>query len=375
MPKTIELIEHKPISWFGPEIGKAESRAVQNVLNGGYLNDGDVTRDFERRVAEIAGVKHCVAVTSGTVAIAAALMGLGVGPGDEVIVPDFTFVATANAVRLAGATVKLVDVEPKRFTIDPEQVRRAIGSNTKAIVPVDVNGRGSDYEALEELCREFGLVMVCDATEALGSHYAGKPLGSFGAAGCFSFSANKTVTCGQGGMVSTNDTNLYHRLLELKDQGRRVKGTGGDDIHPTMGFNFKLTNVQAAIGVAQLDRLEERLGHARRRDSWYHERLSGCEGVDVTGLEESDGEVRQWADMLLENRQAVIEALDRKAVGNRAYWYPLHTQCPYRELDDDRYRNSIEVSRRGLWLPSYFGLTEDEADMTCSVIRQALRLG
>ena len=212
------------IPWFRPQVGADEQARVAQVLESGYINDGEVTRAFEARVAATVGARHCVAVTSGTAAIALALMGKGIGPGDEVIVPDLTFVATANAVRLAGADVRLVDVEPLRFTLDVDKARAAVGPRTRAVVAVDVNGRGADYGALEPLCRDHGLALVCDSAEALGSQRGGRFLGTYGDAGVFSFSAPKTVTSGQGGMIATDDTALHHRLRELKDQGRRTPG-------------------------------------------------------------------------------------------------------------------------------------------------------
>jgi perosamine synthetase len=360
------------IGWFLPEVGAAEKQAVLQVIDSNYLNDGAVARDFEKRIAALVGVRHCVAVTSGTAAISLALLAAGIGPGDEVIVPDLTFVATANAVRMIGADVKLVDVEPKRFTIDPERVAAAIGPRTRAIVPVDVNGRGADYDALAALCRRHGLRMICDAAEALGSRYHGRPLGSFGDAGCFSFSAAKTVTTGQGGMIATDDTELYHRLLELKDQGRRAQGTGGDDLHPVMGYNFKFTNLQAAIGIAQLELLETRLEQARRRDAWFHAALADCPGVDVSGLVDNEGEARQWADALIDDRDAVRRAFDSAGIGYRAFWFPVHSQTPY-AVSTESFENSKSISARGLWLPSVFKLTEDQAAYAAQVLRDALK--
>jgi perosamine synthetase len=363
-----------PISWFLPAMGTTEKESIIDVIDSNFINDGDVTRAFEARVAALVGVRHCVGVTSGTAAISLALMGLGIGPGDEVIVPDLTFIATANAVTMTGASVKLVDVEPRRFAIDPERVAEAIGPKTRAIVPVDVNGRGADYEALAELCAEHGLLMVCDAAEALGSHWNDRPLGGYGDAGCFSFSPNKTVTTGQGGMVATNSDVLYDRLQELKDQGRPQRGTGGNDMHPTLGFNFKLTNLQAAIGLAQFDRLEERLAQARARDRWYWEGLHNCPGVNVDGLRPADdGEIRQWSDALFENRDAVEAALTAANIGCRPFWYPLHTQKPYANAFEAKMDFSIDISARGLWLPSAFDLTREQAGRVCDVITQTLK--
>lgn len=359
------------IPWFGPEVGQPEKDAVTRVLDSGYINDGKVTRELERAIAARIGVRHCVAVTSGTTALTLALIAIGVGAGDEVIVPDLTFAATANAVVLAGASVRLVDIEPARFGIDPERVRAAIGPHTRAVMPVDVNGRGCNYEALASICKEHGIALVCDAAEGFGSSYRGKFLGAFGDAGAFSFSPNKTVTTGQGGVVVTNRDDIYHRLLELKDQGRREGGTGGNDLHPVIGFNFKLTNVQAAIGLAQLDRADQRLSHFRSRDAWYREALANVQGITFPPSSEP-GEYLQWTDVLCERRDAIEGALVRNGIGNRPFWLPLHRQRPY-AASDSGFPNAIRVSDHGLWLPSHFSVTREQVLRTSAVIRDALQ--
>jgi perosamine synthetase len=362
-----------PIPWFGPDVGEREKQLVAEVLDSGYINDGQITRQFERRIAELVGVNHCVAVSSGTAAITLALMAAEVGPGDEVLVPDLTFIATANAVRLAGADVRLVDVEPARFSIDPERLESSIGPRTRAVVTVDVNGRAADYLRIEEICKRHGLTLICDAAEALGSAWRGRMLGTYGLAGCFSFSANKTVSTGQGGMIATDSDAVHERLRELKDQGRRHQGTGGDDLHPVMGYNFKLTNIQAAVGLAQLERLEERLEHARIRDSWYRELHADVPGVQVPPVAD-DGEALQWTDVLIDGREPVVAALDSLKIGCRAFWHPLHRQAPY-QASDDAYATAISVSERGLWLPSHFRLSRSEAERAVEAIRKTIAAG
>ena len=360
-----------PIPWFSVETGPEETARVNAVIASNYINDGNVTREFERRCAEVLGVKHCVGVTSGTVGIALALMAVGIGPGDEVIVPDLTFIATANAVSLTGASVKLVDVEPRRFALDIAKAEAAIGPRTRAIVPVDVNGRGADYTALAALCAKRGLELICDAAEAFGSRFQGKPLGSFGRAAAFSFSANKTVTTGQGGMVATNEDAVHDRLRELKDQGRRHQGTGGNDLHPVLGFNFKLTNLQAAVGLAQLDRLEGRLEGFRRRNRWYQELLADCPGIVLPAVDHNGGEITQWTDALIDRADAVEAALTAEKIGSRRFWLPIHRQDSYKR-DDAGFEAAIDASERGLWLPSHFSLTEAEAERAATVIRRVL---
>jgi perosamine synthetase len=360
------------IPWFGPEIGLDERHRVAAVLESGYINDGAVTRELEAVIAARVHAKYCVAVTSGTAALALALMALGIGPGDEVIVPDLTFIATANAVRLAGAKVRLVDVTPPRLTIDVVEVEKAIGPNTRAIVPVDVNGRSCAYGPLEALCKAYDLAMVCDSAEAFGSGCFGRFLGTFGDAGVFSFSANKTVSSGQGGCVVTNREDVYGRLRELKDQGRRQGGSGGDDLHPANGYNFKLTNVQAAIALGQLSRLDVRLLHFCNRERWYREELGDVPGLSF--LSPRPGEIPQWTDVFTPRRLEVRAALKENGIGYRAFWFPLHKQLPY-EAPDAGFEDAISASQQGLWLPSNFSLTRDNVREVAQVIRNALAKG
>jgi perosamine synthetase len=348
-----------------------ELELLRGVLEREYVNDGPLTREFERKVAALVGTRHAVAVTSGTMAIALALMAAGIGPGDEVLVPDLTFIGTANAVRLAGADVKLVDIEPVRFGVDPDAVLAAICPRTRALVTVDVNGRGADYTRLEAICRERGLVLICDAAEGLGSRFGGRMLGAFGLAVCFSFSANKTITAGQGGMIVTDSDALHDRLRELKDQGRGKGGTGGDDVHPVLGFNFKFTDLQAAVALAQFEEIEQRLARAVRRDEAYRERLSNQPGLRLAAMSEP-GEVRQWTDVLIDHRAKIVTALEAEQIGSRNFWFPLHRQEPYRAADS-AFVNSIAISERGLWLPSRLDMGEAETDRVCEVVISALR--
>jgi perosamine synthetase len=269
------------IPWWQPEVGAEERDRLLRVLDSNYLNEGEVTAEFERRVAALLGAPHAVATTSGTTAIFLALAGLGIGAGDEVLVPDLTFIATANAVTMAGATPVLVDVDPHTLNIDTAALARAATARTKAVVPVHVSGRAAAMAPILEAARRLRIAVVEDAAEALLSRHAGRYLGTFGAAGCFSFSPNKTMTTGQGGIVVTGDEALAERLRALKDQGRPVRGTGGNDVHDTIGYNFKLTNLQAAVGLAQLDKLEGRVARLRDIYRLYAAGLAGTPCIRV----------------------------------------------------------------------------------------------
>ena len=356
------------IPWWQPETGAEERDRVLQVLASNYLNDGDVTTEFECRMATMLGARFGVATTSGTGAIFLALAAVGVGRGDEVIVPDITFIATANAVTLAGGTPIFVDVNPDTLTVDPSAFERAITSRTRAVVPVHVSGRAAAIEEVIAIASTRGVAVVEDAAEALRSRHGGRCLGTFGRAGCFSFSPNKTMTTGQGGLVVTDDEALAVRLRELKDQGRPVRGTGGNDVHASIGFNFKLTNLQSAVGIAQLERLDSRVTRLADVYRRYRQGLDGVNGIRVLPFDVEAGETPQWVDALADDRDRLVVDLEQQDIHCRPFWYPIHTQRPYHQADD-HFPNAIAASRRAVWLPSALSLTDDDVARVCDRIR------
>jgi perosamine synthetase len=360
------------IPWWRPETGREEREMVLRVLESNYLNDGDVTSEFERGMAARLGSAHAIAVTSGTTAIFLSLAALGVGHGDEVVVPDVTFIATANAVTLAGATPVFVDVDPATLGMAPDAFARAITPRTRAVVPVHVSGRAAAIEPILAIANARGVAVVEDAAEALGSRRQGRCLGTFGRAGCFSFSPNKTITTGQGGLIVTEDAALAVRLRELKDQGRPVRGTGGNDVHASIGFNFKLTNLQAAVGLAQLARLDARIDRLAAIYREYRRGLSGIDQVTLLPFDVDQGESPQWVDALVENRDDLVAHLKRFDIDCRPFWFPIHTQQPYR-LSDADFPNAVRASARALWLPSTPSLPDDDVQTVCRRIREFYR--
>lgn len=359
----------KTIPWWVPELAGTELDHLKAVLDSNYLNDGDLTRQFEREFAELVGAPYAVAVTSGTAAITLGLMAAGVGPGDEVLVPDMTFIATANAVRLAGARPVLVDVDRATLTMDPDAAAKAVTRKTKAIVPVHVTGRAGHLTEILALAEKRGLFVIEDAAEAIVSKHKGRCLGTLGLAGCFSFSPAKTFSTGQGGMVVTSSAELHTKLRQLKDQGRAVTGTGGDDLHPVLGFNFKFTNLQAAVGRAQLPLVKQRVARMKAIQRIYKAELSSLKGITV--LPFSDEEVPQWTDVLIEERDRVAAELKSQNMLSRNFWFPVHTQTPYK-LPDSQFPNSTWASPRALWLPSAYTLSDDDVRAVCGVIKKAL---
>lgn len=349
-----------------------EYALVKGVLDNNYLNEGDITARFEQEVAKLVGVKHALAVTSGTSALFLSLAGLGIGPGDEVIVPDVTFIATANAARLTGARPVLVDIDPATLTLDPEAMASAITPRTKAVMPVHVSGRTANMPRILEIARAHDLVVIEDAAEAFMSAMDSKYLGTLGHAGCLSFSPNKTITTGQGGMILTNDDALCLRLRELKDHGRPVRGTGGDDIHHSVGYNFKLTNLQAAVGLGQLSSLSWRLERQKKIYRLYAESLSGLQGISLPGFRLERGETPLWTDAVVERRDEIDRRLQAKGIHCRRFWLPIHTQAPYR-LPDDHFPNSTKIVPHALWLPSAFTLTDEDVLTVSESIREFVK--
>ena len=360
------------IPWWRPETGDREREAVSRVLDSNYLNDGDVTAEFERRLAARLDCRHAVAVTSGTAALFVSLAALGAQHGDEVVVPDVTFIATANAVTLAGATPVLADVDPATLGIAPAALVRAITPRTKAVIPVHVSGRAAAIERIVEIADAHGIAVIEDAAEALGSRRRGRCLGTFGRAGCFSFSPNKTITTGQGGLIVTDDDALAVRLRELKDQGRPVRGTGGNDVHASVGFNFKLTNLQAAVGLGQLSRIDARSERLRNIYRAYRAALAGIEPVHLLPFDVDGGETPQWIDALVDDRDRLVEHLKTAGIDCRPFWFPIHTQQPYRQ-PDQAFPHAIQVASRALWLPSAFSMTDDDVGTVCQRIREFYR--
>ena len=361
---------NKRIDWWKPQIGKEEHRLIKKVLDNNFPNQGELTAQFEKKISKLLNCKHAVAVTSGTAAIFLALKAFNIGFGDEVIVPDITFIATANAVEMCGAKPVLVDIDSKTMNLSTNAFAKAITKKTKAVVPVHVSGRAADITAIMEIAKKNDLYVVEDAAESFMSKHKGKYLGTFGETGCFSFSPHKTITTGQGGIVTTNDDEVHLRLRELKDQGRRERGTGGDDMHNVIGYNFKFTDLQAAVGLGQLTYLKSRIENMKKRHKLYAENLRGLKGISLFKF--SEEEVPQWTDAIVEQRDKLNKYLARNGIICRRYWFPIHSQVPYK-LPDTNFTNSTRMSPKSIWLSSSFTMSDSDVEFVCNHIRKFLR--
>lgn len=333
------------LPFWQPAMTGREQAWLSLALDADYINEGPLTERFERALAEHIGVRHVICTTSGTAALFLALKACGVGHGDKVAVPDLTFIATAHAVTLTGAEVVLTDVDERGLMIPPPDV--------DIVMPVHVSGRHADALGMATTYRNDDfLTVVEDACEAF-------PKKPEGVAACYSFSPNKVITTGQGGAIATDDDLLAFRIRTLKDHGRTQRGTGGDDEHPHLGFNFRFTDLQAAVGLAQLGALEERLARLRRNHALY------AQSLDVVPFRE--GETPLWTDVLVDEPARLARSLRLQGVETRRYWKPLHRQPTYARAGE--YLGADRFADHALWLPSAFTLTDADIERVVGIMR------
>lgn len=349
--------------WFGEE----EKAALAAYMDeGGWLTEHRRTKKFEDLIAAYTGAKHCIVVNNGTVSLTLAAMAAGIGHGDEVIVPNYTMIATPNSVKMIGARPIFVDVERTTLCLDLEQVERAITPRTKAIMLVSANGRYPDagITAFEALAAKHDLVLIEDSAQSLGSRYPdGRHIGTAGAIGSFSFSAPKVISTGQGGALITNDDALAAKLRRLKDFGR---SGGGNDIHDSVGFNFKFTELQACIGIEQMAKLPARV--ERKKDILRRYQTNLSDVTEVQFFAQDLVHTTPWfIDVLVENRASLIDHLAKSGIGSRVMYPPINKQRAYQEPGEHPVSN--HVGANGLWLPSASQLTDAEIDRICDSIR------
>ncbi|HUG55073.1 MAG TPA: DegT/DnrJ/EryC1/StrS family aminotransferase [Vicinamibacteria bacterium] len=354
-----------------PEIGDEEVAAAASVLRSGFLVQGPAVQAFEAAVAEVVGTRHAVAVSSGTAALHLALLALGIGRDDEVIVPGFTHPATANVVELTGARPVLVDVDLATFNVDPDALARAVGPRTRAVVPVHLFGLPAEMEPILALAAERGLAVIEDAACALGATYGGRPCGSLGRVGCFSFHPRKVITTGEGGLLTTDDDALAERLRRLRNHGQVVEDGRGRFLEA--GLNYRLTDVQGAVGVAQMRRLpailEGRAAVARR----YAGALRSWEGATLPTVSPRATPAWQSFVVLLRegvDRDAVQSRLRSDGIETTLGTYALAAQPHYR--DHPPLPRSLAAQQRSLALPLHTRLSDADVDAVAAALRRAV---
>jgi perosamine synthetase len=355
-------------------LGEAEKRYVNECLDTTWISSlGRFVTAFEQGFADFCESPFGIATSNGTTSLHLALAVLGVGEGDEVIVPSLTFVASANAVYYARATPVFVDSEPDYWQMDPAAVEAAITPRTKAIMPVHLYGHPVDMAPIMALAEKHDLWVIEDAAEAHGARYRGQRVGSLGHFGSFSFYGNKIITTGEGGMLTTANPDWAERAAWLRDHGMDKQRRYW---HPEVGYNYRMTNIQAAIGYGQLERIETILAAKRAVAGWYAERLAEIPGIR-TQPEAPWAENVFWMYSILVDdeyglsRDDLADGLRADGVDNRPFFYPIHTLPPYRT--HQRLPVAEELAARGLNLPSSPALTEDQVDFICHTIRRLRR--
>jgi perosamine synthetase len=355
-----------------PDLSGNESAYVNECLRSTWISsNGPFIGKFEASIAAYTNTRHAIATCNGTVALHLALTGLGIGPGDEVIVPSLTFVATANAVVYCGATPVFADSEADTWCLSVESVARLLSPRTRAIIPVHLYGHPCDMGPLLELAQRHGLWIIEDCAEALGATYNGSPIGSFGTVATFSFYGNKLVTTGEGGMVVTNNDALAERVRLLRGQGMDPQRRYW---HPMIGYNYRLTNVAAALGLAQMERIEQLLADRKQIAAWYQQRLANLPFL-VLPVEAGGASSAFWMYSILtpdnDWRERMMADLAEKGIETRPFFYPIHGFPMYRNCRNDaECPVAQDLSYRGLSLPTSSCLKKPDIDVIAREVRE-----
>jgi perosamine synthetase len=339
-----------------PLLGEEEKRAVLEVIDSKWLAQGPRVEAFEEAWAAVCGVKYAVATSSGTTALQTAVLAHGIGSGDEVITTPFTFIASANCVLFAGARPVFVDIDERTYNMDPSRIEAAITPRTKAILPVHLFGYPCDMEPIMELAHRHGLVVIEDACQAHGASIKGRPVGSFGT-GCFSFYPTKNITTAEGGMITTDDPELADRARLIRSHGQRQRY-----YHETIGYNFRMTELQAAIGLVQLEKLEHFTTLRRQNAAYLSGRLR-----DVVTPYAAEGwrhVYHQYTIRVPDGRDRLAEHLQERGIGTGVYYpVPVHQQAVYQRLG---YRDSLRMAEKAcqevLSLPVHPALAPGELE-------------
>lgn len=353
--------------------GNEETYVVDALQSGWISGSGKYVNQFEEQFAEFCNAKHAIAVFNGTVALHLALIALDIKPGDEIIVPDLTYIASANAAVYCGATPVFADVDPVTWTLDPLDVKRKITPRTKAIMPVHLYGHPAEMDELLDLAKQHHLFVIEDAAEAHGAEYKGRRVGAIGDIGTFSFYGNKIITTGEGGMIVTNNDDFMRRI-------RLYKGQGMDPERrywfPVIGYNYRMTNIQAAIGVAQLERIDWLIERRIEVARWYSEELAETELV--LPVQEAWAKNVYWLFSVCVpetvDRDLLMAQMEQLGIETRPFFYPLHQMPPYFNAQGNTlYPVTTRLAARGINLPSSAKLKREEVQAVCAALKSCLK--
>ena len=375
-------MEHIPIS--GPWITRKEIDYVTDaVANAWYANANIYNERFEKAFAEYLGVKFAISLPSCTSAIHLSLLSFGVGHGDEVIVPDLTWIATSAPISYVGATPVFADADEKTWCLSAESLEQLISPKTKAVIPVDLYGNMPEMDSIRKITKDNGIAVIEDAAEAIGSVYIDRKAGSFGDTGVFSFHGSKTLTTGEGGMLVTDREDIYHRSLFLRDHGRNP----GDKMfwNTEVAYKYKMTSMQAALGLAQLERIDELVERKRQIFKWYQSELGDIPEITLN-YEAPDTKNTYWMvtvvidDKFGLKKEELMALMSEKGIDCRPFFYPLSSIPAYRDLEQvkqarQRNTNAYKISPYGINLPCGMKMTEEKVGYVCDVLKSVLGCG
>jgi len=356
-----------------PNVGKLEKQYLNKAIDLNFVSTvGPFVPAFEEVFAKRLKVGRAVSTQSGTAALHAALYELGIGEGDEVIVPALTFIATVNPVTQVGAKPVFADIDINTWNIDPDSVKRCITKRTRAIIPVHLYGNPCDMGSLKRIAKEHGLYIIEDATESLGATYDGKSTGTIGDLGCFSFNGNKIITTGGGGMIAGNNKKRMEHIKFLVNQARdESKGY----FHPEIGFNYRMTNIEASLGLAQMNRLNTFLEKKKMYHHIYLQELGGIKAITFQ-KEYSAARSSWWLTCILINNKSgvpsLMETLKKKGIPSRRIFMPLVDHPPYKNICKNKFGNARFVYNRGLCLPGSTLDTTEDIRYICKILKKEL---
>ena len=360
-----------------PFLGPEEYAVMKDCFENNWITEGPTSEEFMHRMRELTGAKHAVLAPNGTLALYLGLRALGIGPGDEVIVPDFTFIASATAVEMTGATPVFCDVD-YTLHMNVRDAERVLTAKTKAVMPVHIFGGTAAMEHVVPFAREHNLLMIEDACQAVGINHNGRHCGTFGDIGIFSFFCDKTITTGEGGMVITDNPILYDKLRYLRNQGRLDRGSFE---HPEIGYNFRTTDLNTAIGIEQLKKLPNIIHRKQFIFKAYEKNLDELVRKGVLDMVLIHDKTKPYipfrVPIMVDNAKKLMAFLETKEIQTRQFFYPMHKQPCFQylkrqghELDDRLFPIATKVASRGVCLPCFPALTVHQVKYVCDMIKE-----
>ncbi len=343
----------KKISFWETDVGNKDYKYQKKIFSLNYPNEGEYVKKLEDKVKKILQVKFCIALPSGTSAMFVALKILNLKSDDEVIVPNITFAATANAVSMASAKVVLVDVNTETLNIDINDLKKKINKKTKVIMPVHISGRSCDMTNIIKIAKKKKIKVIEDAAEAFLSKNKKKYLGTIGDMGCFSLSPNKIFTSGQGGLLVTNNKKYFDKIKVFKTQGRVGITSGGDDLHISKGGNFKLSNISAGLALSQLSYIYKRKKKLIQNYKIYKKNLN-FKQFKILKFDVNNKELPLWTDVVCDRRDKLYNYLKKNNIICRKFWFPLSKRNFYSNQKHSSFKNTKKIENKIMWLPSSF---------------------